>query len=226
MNYISVYLEPFSYLLYLLAVVIYQRRTKQRSQRWIAVYYLLATVLMGYGSYCVWKEMNNIWVYDAVLVIASVCISGYFFGLLMSKRKRRVVIYLVTLFLIYAFIKKLVLQDVALFDSIGYSFFSAIVAVYVIMYFHQVLTHITETNILRDFNFWLSAGYLIYFTGSFLIFVSYYYLTTRILATYTRQEIILLTMLWGVHNILLFASALLLFVGSLWLTYRKKSISS
>jgi hypothetical protein len=165
-------------------------------------------------------------VYDVSLVIAAVCTSGYFYELLLGKLKKRVIISLLGLFLIYVMIKKLVLQEVALFDSLGYSFFSAMVAVYVIMYFHQVLTHITETNILRDFNFWLSAGYLIYFAGSFLIFVSYYYLTTKILSTYTNQERDLLTMLWAVHNILLFASAFLLLAGSLWLTYRKKSASS
>jgi hypothetical protein len=225
-HYISVYLEPLAYLLYLIAVVIYHRRTKQRSQRWLAAYYLPATVLMGYAGYCVAQGIANIWVYDVSLVIAAVCTSGYFYQLLLGRLKKRFIISLLVLFLIYAVVKKLVLQEVALFDSIGYSFFSAIVAVYVIMYFHQVLTHVTETNILRDFNFWLSAGYLIYFSGSFLIFVSYYYLTTKILSTYTQQERDLLTMLWGVHNILLFASAFLLLAGSLWLTYRKKSVSS
>lgn len=223
---IANFLEPFSYLLYLIGVLIHYRYSGWRSQQWLFLYYLLATLLMAYASYIVEVGTNNIWVYNATAFAGAVCIGSYFYQLLQSRLKKVVVLSLIGLYVVYAIVKNIALKEIHLFDSIGYSLVSASVAIYVLMYFHQLLTHITETNIFCEFNFWLASGYLIYFAGSFIIFLSYYYFTQKILNTYTDEERELLTALWGVHNVLLFISALSLLLGSLWLTYRKKSASS
>ena len=120
----------------------------------------------------------------------------------------------------------MVLQEFHLFDSVGYSIVSFSVVLYVIMYFHQLLSNVTDENLFHDFNFWLGSGYLIYFLGSFIIFLTYHYFTNRILATYTQEERQLLTNLWGLHNCLLFSGAGLLLGFILWLGYQRKSALS
>lgn len=124
----------------------------------------------------------------------------------------------------YSIIKNIVFKEFYLFDSVGYSMVSVTIVIYVFMYFHQVLKNITEQNILRQFNFWLASGYLIYFLGSFIIFLTYYYLTKKVLAVHTKEEQYLINALWGLHNVLLFIGAFSLLTGSLWLTYRKRSV--
>ena len=227
LKFITNLLEPFSYLLYLIGILIHYRHTRWRSQKWLGVYYFLATILMIITTNIFSDETtNNIWAYNVSAVVAAVCIGVYFHQLLQSNLKKWVVVCLLSGFLLYAFIKNIIMKDFGLFDSMGYSYVSASVAVYVMMYFHQLLSHVTDTNLFRQFNFWLASGYLIYFMGSFIIFLSYYYFTKKILSTYTSEERDLLTTLWGVHNMLLFVSALSLLLVSLWLTYQKKSASS
>ena len=148
----------------------------------------------------------------------------YFYRLLQAPQKKKTVVLFTIFYLVYALIRNFTLTQVRLFDSMGYSIVSASIATYVFMYFHQLLKNVTGASILAEFNFWLASVYLIYFVGSFIIFVSYGYLTNKILSTYTKQETHLLTALWGLHNILLFISAISLLTGCLWLTYRKKSV--
>lgn len=225
-RFITNQLEPFSYLLYFIGIVIHSRHSRWRSEKWLGVYYFLTTALMVYTTNIFSTQTNNIWAYNVAAVVAAVCISAYFYQLLKSQLKKRVVLLLLSGFILYAFFKNIIQNDFGVFDSMGYSYVSASVAIYVMMYFHQLLKHVTDTNLFRQFNFWLASGYLIYFMGSFIIFLSYYYLTRKILPTYTSEERELLTTLWGVHNMLLFVSAFSLLLVSLWLTYQKKSTSS
>lgn len=223
-NVIVNYLEPFACLLYVLGVMIYHKKHKKPANIFLLVYYFLASVLLTIGAILVevQEEMNNIWAYDLVGIAGSVFIGLYFYRILQSAAKKKTVITLTTIFFLYVIIRNATLSGPRLFDSIGYAILSASVAAYVFMYFHQVLKNVSEVNILKEFSFWLSSGYLFYFIGSFIIFVSYHYFTLKILKTYTSEERDILTALWGLHNVLLFLSALSLLIGSLWVTYRRK----
>lgn len=221
---ITNYLEPIACLLYFIALVINYRIKKSTGLHILFVYYLFAILLLTAGAFRIGaKNNNNIWVYDLLLLFTSVLIGIYFYRLFRASAKKKIVLVLIGIYIIYAIIRNLTIAEIRLFDSLGYSLVSASVTVYVFMYFHQVLKNVTGVNILKEFDFWLASGYLFYFAGSFIIFVSYYYFTTKILATYTEEERDLLTALWGLHNVLLFISASSLLIGSLWLAYRRKS---
>ena len=226
-SFINNYLEPIGYFIYLIALWLYARRYKEKLITALLAYCFLTFVVMLTASLMVkYYSGANILLYNIHAFLTIVFLGFYFRNLFHSKAKVRAVTLVASLIVFYLLVKNIVLQDYQLFDSMGYSLVSAAVVFFVLMYFHQLLSNVTDQNILRNFNFWLASGYLIYFAGSFIIFLSYYYLTTQILATYTAQERELLTTLWGVHNMLLFVSAFSLLIGSLWLTYQKKSVSS
>lgn len=226
-SFINNYLEPTGYFIYFIALWLYARRYHEIHITALLAYCFLTFVVMLAASIMVKHSANaNIWLYNIHAFLTIVFLGYYFRRLFLSRVKTRVVTVLCSLIVLYLLVKNIVLQDYQLFDSMGYSLVSAAIVFFVLMYFHQLLNNVTDQNIFRNFNFWLASGYLIYFAGSFIIFLSYYYLTTQILATYTSQERELLTTLWGVHNMLLFVSAFSLLIGSLWLTYQKKSVSS
>ncbi|HEV7332006.1 MAG TPA: hypothetical protein VGN63_13305 [Flavisolibacter sp.] len=226
-SFINNYLEPTGYFIYLIALWLYARRYSEKHITALLAYCFLTFVVMLIASIMVQNSSYpNIWLYNIHAFLTIVFLGFYFRNLFQSRFKVIAATLLCAIIVVYLLVKNIVLQDFQLFDSMGYSLVSAAVVFFVLMYFHQLLSNVTDQNILRNFNFWLASGYLIYFAGSFIIFLSYYYLTTQILATYTAQERELLTTLWGVHNMLLFVSAFSLLIGSLWLTYRKKSVSS
>jgi hypothetical protein len=226
-KFINNYLEPTGYFIYLVALWLYARRYHEKHLTALLAYCFLTFAVMLAASIMVQtSDSANIWLYNIHAFLTISFLGFYFRNLLQSRFKNILVTALCAAIVCYLLVKNVVLRDFQLFDSIGYSFVSAAIVFFVLMYFHQLLSNVTDQNIFRNFNFWLASGYLIYFAGSFIIFLSYYYLTTRILATYTAQERELLTTLWGVHNMLLFVSSFSLLIGSLWLTYRKKSVSS
>ncbi|QEC57053.1 hypothetical protein [Flavisolibacter ginsenosidimutans] len=217
------FLEPVACLVYLLALLLNFIRNKGPFSLALSGYYLVASVLLTMGCLGVGHTDNNIWVYDSVALLTAVSIGAYFYNLLQARSKKITVLLLIAAYVAYAIVRNFTLQGPRLFDSLGYAMVSASVTVYVFMYFHHVLNNVTDTSIFREFNFWLSSGYLLYFLGSSIIFISYYYFTKKYLVTQSHSDAELLTALWGLHNVLLFVGALSLLTGSLWVTYRRKS---
>ena len=160
--------------------------------------------------------------YESVAFLAAVFIGHHFYRLLQSPIKKNTVIALLCIYMVHVVIRQITHEGIRMFDSFGYSLLSASIAVYVFMYYHQVLQKVTEQSIFEDLNFWLASSYLVYFVGSFIIFVSYYYFTTLVINTLTKEESRLLTTLWGLHNVLLFISAATFLTGSLWINFRRK----
>jgi hypothetical protein len=225
--FIGNYLEPIAYLFWLAAVVLYGKRVGGKSVGLLRLYYSLSTVLMLTASLLIpIEDSETIWLYN-IHAFSTVWMLGFYFrGQFQNVVKKKAATLLIAAASLYLLVKNLVLQEFHLFDSVGYSLVSASVVLYVLMYFHQLLNHVTDRSLFSDFNFWLTSAYLIYFLGSFIIFLTYRYFTDKILATYTRQERYILTNLWGLHNCLLFAGAVLLLAGSLWIVYREKSALS
>lgn len=220
------YLEPLAYLIYLVAIWFYARRKGDTRLNALRLYYFLAFVLMMTASLLVEFDRSSTLYYHIHALFTIWFLGLYFRGLLQSRYQKNTVLALILATTAYMFIKILLFQEVRLFDSIGYSLISAFVVLFVFLYFHQELRNVKDKNILDDINFWLSSGFLIYFLGSFIIFLTYHYFTLQILATYTEAERDVLTNLWGLHNCLLFVGALSLLGGSLWIIYRNKSALS
>ena len=224
-SFITNYLEPFAFLVYFIALLIHYKDNKTIDIKLLVIYYMLLTALQLWGSLEV-KLFNvtNIWMYDLAAFFTSIFLGIYFYRLFPVPTKQKTVIVLTGIYIAYVVLRELTLTSMRLFDSIGYAIISASLAIYVFMYYGQILRNVSAKNILNEFNFWLASGYLFYYVGCFFIFVSYYYFTTKYLANQSRQVIKLLTALWGVHNVLLFISALSLLIGTVWINSRKKLV--
>ena len=218
-------LEPIAYLVYVAAVYLYGKKNRQPQDKVLLVYYSIGFVTMLASAVMVEMDApETIWLYNVHALVTVWLLGAYFRHILEGAARKNTVTVMTAAITLYLLYKNLVLREFHLFDSVGYSLVSFSVVLYVLLYFHQLLSNVTDENIFHNFNFWLTTGYLIYFLGSFIIFLTYHYLTTKILATFTMEEQLLLTSLWGLHNCLLFTSAGLLLGGSLWLGYRRKSV--
>jgi len=110
------------------------------------------------------------------------------------------------------------------FPSMGFIIVSSGIIVLVFLYLHQLFSKIAGDGLSGNFDFWFICSQLIYQLGSFFIFLTYNYLTQKILPneSYTYENRSLLASLWGVHNVLLFLGSLITCFGVAWI-YRKKS---
>jgi len=187
-------------------------------------YYFIGAVLMIKASLLNRANIPNIGIYDFMFLLTSLCIGFFFYLTLLSQKKKAVIIGICCIDAVYYILNDIVFKGSALFDSTGYVILSVGIVVMIFMFMHQILTNVSDESLWFNFEFWFVSSLLIYFLGSFVIFLSFNYLTRRILPDelYVPENRDLLTALWGVHNVLLFLSSLLTLGSVLWISFRKK----
>jgi hypothetical protein len=222
LSFLSNTLEPFPYFIFAITFYLQVRKEGTWNVKLLLLHYIICTLLMTLATWKAFYSQDNRWTYNVLWLQSAVLISIYFHQVFNGRRKKLVIKVLIAFNLLYFIINDIFYGQLFRFDSLGYSLLSVSISVVCFMYFYNVFTHVTEKAIWYDFNFWLVAGYLFYFVVSFAIFLTYHQLTSTILNTYTAEERRLLTVLWGVHNVLLFLSAITALFGHLWTTYRTR----
>ena len=218
--FLSNFLEPVAYLVFFIAIFLEHKRQQITRIKVLLLHYLLATLFMLYAAIKAYYDQDNRWVYTVVCLQSAIAVCYYFHNFFSGGNKKLLIKCLFGINVAYFLISNIILGGISQFDSIGYAILSATVSVIGFVYFYDVLKNVRIRQ--YDFNFYLVSVYLVYFLVSFAIFLTYHNLTNRILDTYTLEERKLLTVLWGAHNIMLFLSAMITLMGSLWITYRNR----
>ena len=227
LSFITNWSEPFSYLLYFIAILIYYRHDKTTKIMVLLFYYMLAFLLMSIASYNVYFQEHNIWAYNLMFLLAPICIFYYFFQITIAPPKKIIVKFFIFINAGYFLLTNFILNKLHTFNSLGYALFYASSVLMVLMYYHQILKNVNEEKIFLNFHFWMCSSYLLNFLGGFFVILSYSYLTNKILQNKIQTNDIikdefLLTELWAFPNSLLLLSSMILIFGTLWITYHKK----
>ncbi|MEO8413429.1 MAG: hypothetical protein ABI472_07200 [Ginsengibacter sp.] len=217
--FIKNFLEPISYLVYAIAFLLEYRTHKSKSEKVLLVYYLVAFVLIFYACILALDYANNNnWLYK-IYYFLSALVFGYFFNSLLRKRSNKIIVtILFSAVAVNFFVSDFVITR-SYFDSAGNALFFLCVVVASLLYFHELLSTMTEKNILLNFNLWLISGYIVYFLGGFFIILSYAYFTDKF--NYDQRSI--LGDLWSVQNVLLFITSIITLSSHIWIAYRTKS---
>lgn len=216
-------LEPISYSIYFLAFL-YRLWHNRQSQLWVPViFYLFATLIMSYASYLVKSNTENVYLYNFMLLPASILFFSWYFMRILRRNLHKVVWIILALNGVLFVVRHTLMPYRHLFASIGFATLSISILVYCFVYFRQLLSEVSEMPIYGNFNFWVVCSFFISYSGSFLVFLTYYYLTEKISTDYVHKNRILLTLLWGIPNVLLFIGGLFTLTGSIWTNYHRKS---
>jgi len=223
---ISFLLEPISYLVLALSVSFHAWRSSGRLKYKVLAGFFLTATLLTVATLRL--EVANIVIYDILCLLTSICLSVYFFYSLIIPWKKMVTVVLCLTQISQFVLSNIVFKSAPLFDSMGYVILSVCIVIMIFMYLHQILSNVTEEALSLNFDFWFVSSQLIYFLGSFIIFLTFNYLTRKILPAelYSEENRTLLTNLWGVHNVLLFLSSLLTLGSVIWIAFHKKLQSS
>ena len=84
---------------------------------------------------------------------------------------RKVAVGTIVLFTTAALLNTIYLQPVTQFNTYARTLASIIVITYALIYFYKVISEVQITNLEKDPIFWINTGFLIYFSGSTLLFV-------------------------------------------------------
>ncbi|MES2893895.1 MAG: hypothetical protein V4725_17885 [Bacteroidota bacterium] len=202
-------LEPLSYLVYCLAVFTMLKKQKPSRRIVLFLYYLLASVIIAIACHSV-DEINRI-LYNTFFFMTICVLSFYYRDLVLSAMKKKVILGLFVLNLALFVNQSVVANQLIEINNYSYAITYLTIVVYALLFFHQVMTNVTEANILHQFDFWLASGYLMYFVGCFFIILFY-----------DNVEVKHRAVLWSVQNIILLFSSMLTLFGALWIRYQVK----
>ena len=174
---------------------------------------------MFFASFKVVPQKNNIREYDLLLLFGTLFISIYFSLILNTKFKKRFALSIMPLGCFNFIKRELIFRQYSAFDSLGFYVFSLFTIIMVFMYFNQVLKAVSDKAIFLNFDFWMCVAFLIYYLGSFVIFLSLYALSGLVSRLEDQLSI---GNLWAGQNILLFVSAICINTGVVWIIYHRK----
>jgi hypothetical protein len=186
----------------------------------------MATLLIARAN--LFREVNNIEIYNVLNLITFVFLGAYYYLTVTGALRRKVIIAIaVGGGLYYTGTKILMSDSILLFDSTGQVLLSIGILTMVSFFLQQLWTNVNEEPLSMNFDFWFSSAQLTYYVASFLIFLTYRYLTKKVIdGNYLYEDRKLLTELWAVHNVILFLSSSIIAGSTLWIRYRNKSASS
>ncbi len=223
---LSFHLETVAYFVCATFVLLHVSRSRQVKYTVLFVYYSISTLLIARAN--LYREVNNIEIYNILNLITFVFLGIYYYLTITAARKRKWIIALTLAGCAYfALTRILLFNSVPLFDSTGQVLLSIAVLVMVSFFLQQLWSNVNEEPLSMNFDFWFSAAQLMYYLAAFFIFLTYRYLTKKVIdGNYLYEDRKLLTDLWAVHNVILFLSSQIIAASTLWIRYRSRSVSS
>lgn len=218
----SFLLEPIGHIIYLIVFgYILAKGDRAFGYRVLCAHYLITSALL---IKALLVTDNNIYIYNMLFVFTSLAYAYYFFSSTTSTVRRMVAVGAGSITLLYFLANQTILPPELAFDSTGYVLASAGIVVSIFFYFRDILKNVSDEPISHNFDFWFICAQLIYHLGNFGIFLSFNYLTHKILPAehYSNDNRDMLTYLWGLHNVLLFVSAVVTAIGLAWISSQSK----
>lgn len=212
-------LEPFSYLIYTIAIFLQANWEKSILRKVHFCFYFFSFIALSYASKIAWDETdNNNWIYNIHYIVSSLFFGYYFFNLLISPTLKFLSLFLYSVSGLVLIITSYFVTG-SFFNSYGSALLFIIVVITCFLYFKQRFLRYKEEKVLLTFDLWIVLGYLLYFLGAFLVILTYSYFTNKL----PPEKQYLLADIWAVQNILLFIASLLSLIGYLWVSSRKVS---
>jgi len=119
------------------------------------------------------KEFHimNLPVLHVYTVVEFSWITWFYYVAMPSYLPRKVAIGAIIVFAVAALLNTIYLQPVTQFNTYARTLASIIVITYALIYFYKIISEVQITNLEKDPIFWVNTGFLIYFSGSTLLFV-------------------------------------------------------
>ena len=169
---ILLYTGIFSHLLPLAFFLLFKRKNKEKVLRVIVFYISYCIVNEAISFYLQSQRSPNTIVLFALYTIIEYSLFCYFFYLILPKTNvKKIVPYVWVGFVLFAFIDLFYINKMAGFDSFAIGIESIIIIIFCIYYLYLQIKSANDLMIYSTFNFWIIITFLIYFAGTFFLYI-------------------------------------------------------
>jgi len=222
---ISHLFEPISYFVYSIALLIALLNDRRTSSTIIFFcYFLMFINSILLFNFRIFGLTSNLLFHTTQQLILSAGIGAYFYMVLETDLGKYTSVFAIALNFFYVIWHYIINRAHVIFDSMGFVILSLGIVFLILIYLYQLLKNVKEEPLSFNLDFWVASSILVYFLGSFVIFLTFGFLTKRAMEadpTFTWSSSLMA--LWGIHNVLLFLSSLTIFSSVLWISFRRKS---
>lgn len=155
----------------------------------------LQLLLNAVATYLQFNLINNHWVYLLIGSTSHLVFAFYYWYFPGFKQVRRIIIIGLFVYLVFGFFSLRWIYGFDQFNSYLIALGSFCIVVYCLASIHYWFQMSLISPILSLKDFWISAGVLFYFGSSFLIFLSYHYLSVNVPGQ--------IGIVWRIHNVFL-----------------------
>lgn len=206
-NYLE-FLSPFIVLFSLL--LCYRNWYHLKEIRILFIYFFIFTIIIGRTTWLArFTIINTDW-YSLYEFFSIILLPSFFYSIITSSKLRRqilwVSIFIVPLYILLFFIW----NDHIIFFSPGFALGGILIVYCANIYLIDFFFHNNEKNITPVF--WIVCALMLYHVSSVLIHGSHKYLSKLIIAKQQSHQLLKLSTLWGIQNVMLFFSCTLIAV--------------
>ncbi len=143
---------------------------------------LLITIVEIFGKYKQLLGENNTFIYNIGYVLIGLSLKIFFFYLVFQEKKvKRLVLFLMTSFIIWCVINSLFYQTFDVFHHYSLAFGSLMIIALCFFYFYGIFfkNWYLEMNLLAVPEFWIISFLMFFYSASLLYFISFSFLTER-----------------------------------------------
>ena len=130
---------------------------------------LFIEIVNFYHSY---KEINNMFVFHIYTYIEFAMISTIFYTLFKSRKLKIGVFISVGLFYLFSIFNLIYWESINGFNSNQFAFEAVLVFIYCIVYYTELMKNPSVIHLEKSPDFLLVSGYFLYFSGTFMLFIS------------------------------------------------------
>jgi hypothetical protein len=200
-------LESLSLLIVVLIFIFkYRDWALMRGMKILFMYFLLAFINTAFATGLAFLNKQNVFWYNLNGFCSLASLTWFFYNLSNDFYQKKIILWggLIGLFL---FLYILFYWDNNItFFSPGYAIGSLLIILFSLLYLKEELTR--KNSLHNDRTIWIICALLTYYLCSFLIHVSYKYLTNNFLAGKLSHTFFTPGNLWGIHNVILFLSCI------------------
>ena len=169
---ILLYTGIFSTLLPLVFFLLFKRNGKQDSLRVILFYVLYCIVNEAMGFYLQNIRSANFRYLLYAFTVVEYSFFCYFIYLILNRSKvRKAIVFIWIVFLLFSFIDLFYVNEGHGFDSFTSGIESIIILLLCVYYLFSQIAGSNSLLIYSTFDFWVAIGFLIYFSGTFFLYL-------------------------------------------------------
>jgi hypothetical protein len=144
---------------------------------WWFIPFLLLVNLVEWGivfKFYIIDHSNN-WIYNIFDPLEFCFYSFIYYRLLSDKKNKKLILYLVTVILLFTIIDYAFIEPRQYLDSYSYILGCMAMVLYCFLYFRQVMQNIDENSLFANPYFWISSGLFLFSMGEAILFSCFQY---------------------------------------------------